>query len=133
MLEGGLRNPNNARLPGPGAAAAIRGLRSFVDLSPEASGARDFGDTAAMLSGLAGVATVDTSVAHLAGALGVPCWILLPRPAADWYTRWDGERTPWYPSARLVRQRKPGDWAGVVAELAAQLPAQDARDAGQGR
>ncbi|MBW8812020.1 MAG: glycosyltransferase family protein [Caulobacterales bacterium] len=122
MLEGGLRNPNGARLPGPGAAAAIGGLRPFVDVSPQASGAQDFQDTAGILAGLEGVVSVDTSVAHLAGALGRPCWIILPRPAADWYTRWDDDRTPWYPSARLVRQRSPGDWAGVAAALDAQLP-----------
>jgi hypothetical protein len=123
MLEGGLRNPNNDRLPGRGVATAIRGLRPFVDLSPEASGAQDFQDTAAIISGLEGVVTVDTSVAHIAGALGKPCWILLPRPAVDWYSRWDSDRTPWYPSARLVRQRSPGDWAGVISELAERLPA----------
>jgi hypothetical protein len=123
MLEGGLRNPNNDRLPGPGVAAAIRGLRSFADVAPEMTGARDFADTAVIMGAMAGVVTVDTSVAHLAGALGKPCWIMLPRPAADWYTRWDSDRTPWYPSARLVRQRAPGDWAGVIATLADQLPA----------
>lgn len=122
MLEGGPRNPNSARLPPPGVAAAIRGLRPFVDLSPDASGARDMRDTAEIIAGLDAVVTVDTSVAHLAGALGKPCWILLPRPAADWYSRWEGDRTPWYPQARQIRQRAPGDWAGVVAALAEALP-----------
>jgi hypothetical protein len=60
------------------------------------------------------VITVDTLAAHMAGALGTPCWLLLQH-AADW--RWMHERTdsPWYPTLRLFRQQAPGDWAGVIA------------------
>jgi len=82
----------------------------------------NFDGTAALIASLDLVVTVDTSIAHLAGALARPVWILLPF-ASDW--RWgDAQRTtPWYPTARLFRQRTPGDWAGVVADVAAALDA----------
>jgi tetratricopeptide (TPR) repeat protein len=81
---------------------------------------RDFRDTAALCALMDVVITVDTSVAHLAGALGKPVWILLPR-SADW--RWLLGRgdSPWYPSARLYRQRRAGDWSEVLAAVAADL------------
>ena len=121
MLDGAVNNPNPGRLPPPGVARAIRGLADFTDLDPAASGARDFAETAAIVAGLEAVVTVDTSVAHLAGALGKPCFILMPRPASDWYTNWHDDRSPWYPSVRLIRQRTAGDWAGVIGDLAAAL------------
>ncbi len=65
--------------------------------------------------------TVDTSVAHLAGAMGKPCWVLASRPMMDWYLNWHDDRTPWYPSYRIIRQPQPGNWAGVIARLAAVL------------
>jgi hypothetical protein len=76
----------------------------------------DFADTAALISLLDLVVTIDTSVAHLAGALGKPVWIMLQH-SADW--RWLLERddSPWYPTARLFRQQKRGDWAGVVSDV----------------
>ena len=124
MLQGAPSNANNAnRLPGFGVARAIRGLADFVELSPEATGVGDFADTARIVAGLEAVVTVDTSVAHLAGSMGKPCWVLMSRPAIDWYTNWNDDRTPWYPSVRLLRQRRAGDWAGVVADLAAGLAA----------
>ena len=55
------------------------------------------------------VITVDTSMGHLAGALGKPVWILIPK-AADWRWMLDREDSPWYPSVRLFRQQKPGEW-----------------------
>jgi len=121
MLRGGERNPNPARVPLGPVARAIRGLSDFTALDPESSGARDFGETATLISGLERVVSVDTSVAHLAGALGKPTLILMSRPAYDWYANWSDDRTPWYPSARIIRQRAPGDWAGVIAGLAAAL------------
>jgi Tfp pilus assembly protein PilF len=80
----------------------------------------DFAETAALIANLDLVVTVDTSVAHLAAALGKPVWILLPW-APDW--RWMLERadSPWYPSATLVRQPKAGDWDSVLARVAAQI------------
>jgi tetratricopeptide (TPR) repeat protein len=76
----------------------------------------DFADTAAIAQQLDLVITVDTSVAHLAGAMGKPVWVLLPF-APDW--RWLLHRSdsPWYPSMRLFRQRYPGDWSGVLEDV----------------
>ncbi|UEP31333.1 MULTISPECIES: tetratricopeptide repeat protein [unclassified Burkholderia] len=73
----------------------------------------DFADTAALIGALDLVIAVDSAVAHLAGALGAPVWVLLPDPA-EW--RWMRERgdSPWYPSARLFRQPAPGNWADVI-------------------
>jgi Tfp pilus assembly protein PilF len=80
----------------------------------------DFDDTAAVVAQLDLVITVDSAVAHLAGALGTPCWVLLPAFKTDW--RWLTERTdsPWYPGVmRLFRQTEAGDWTAVVAAMAA--------------
>ena len=76
----------------------------------------DFTDTMAILAGLDRLVTVDTSVAHLAGAMGRPVSILLPY-APDW--RWLLHRsdTPWYPSATLCRQTRPGDWDSAVTAM----------------
>lgn len=81
----------------------------------------DFAVTAAVIANLDLVVTVDTAVAHLAGALGVPCWVLLSY-VADW--RWETARTttPWYPSARLFRQATAGEWAPVIMEALKSLP-----------
>ena len=80
----------------------------------------DFADTAAIIEALDLVITVDTSVAHLAGALGKPVWVL-SRHDGCW--RWMRGRadSPWYPAARVFRQTVPGDWAAVIAEVAASL------------
>lgn len=84
------------------------------------SSARDVQDTAALISHLDLVISADTMTAHLAGALGCPVWIFLPF-LADW--RWMLHRpdTPWYPTARLFRQRRRGDWSNVIAEAAQAL------------
>lgn len=81
---------------------------------------RDFYDTAALISQLDLVVTVDTAVAHLAGALSVPVW-LLNRHDSEW--RWMTGRadSPWYPTLRIFRQRQPGDWAEVITRVAAAL------------
>jgi ADP-heptose:LPS heptosyltransferase len=80
----------------------------------------DFADTAALIANLDLVISVDTAVAHLAAALGKPVW-LLDRFDACW--RWlHGRRdSPWYPSLRLYRQPRPGDWDAVLAEVAHDL------------
>jgi len=81
---------------------------------------RDWRDTATLLAQLDGLVTTDTGIAHLAGAMGVPTWVLLAR-VPDWRWGLTGETTPWYPSARLVRATRSGSWAGVVDALHAAL------------
>jgi len=80
----------------------------------------DFAETAAAISQLDLIVTVDTAVAHLAGSLGKPVWLLLAY-SADW--RWLLHRadTPWYPSVRIFRQQRPGDWDEVIERVAAEL------------
>jgi hypothetical protein len=80
----------------------------------------DFADTAAVLAHCDLVVTVDTAVAHLAGAMGKRVWVLVPF-APDWRWGLHGEMTPWYPTASLFRQPKPGDWGSVIARAAAEL------------
>jgi len=80
----------------------------------------DFADTAAVVLHLDLVITVDTAIAHLAGALGKPVWIL-SRYDGCWRWLERGDTSPWYPTARLFRQTRPGDWESVVAAVAAAL------------
>ena len=78
----------------------------------------DFADTAAALEAIDLLVCVDTAMAHLAGAMGRPCWVLLPHHRTDW--RWQRGRddTPWYPRGmRLFRQPRRGDWAAVVERV----------------
>ncbi|HEX3407385.1 MAG TPA: tetratricopeptide repeat protein [Caulobacteraceae bacterium] len=100
----------------PAAEAAPPGL-GLVDWTAEIG---DFADTAALVAGLDLVITVDTSVAHLAGALGRPVWIL---SRFDGCWRWleDRDDSPWYPTARIFRQPAPGVWDAVIASVAAAL------------
>jgi ADP-heptose:LPS heptosyltransferase len=71
---------------------------------------------AATISRLDLVITVDTLAAHLAGALGVPAWVML-RHEADWRWMHDRGDSPWYPSLRLFRQPAPGDWASAIDDV----------------
>jgi Tfp pilus assembly protein PilF len=90
----------------------------------QASGGQlqDFADTAALLANLDLVITVDTAVAHLAGSMAVPCWVLLPDYRCDWRWQTGREDTPWYPgSMRLFRQATRGGWADVVSRVAEEL------------
>ena len=102
-----------------GAAGAAPPGLDLLDLGPELE---DFADTAAVLAQLDLLITVDTSVAHLAGALGRPAWVLLPF-SPDWRWLLDREDSPWYPTLRLFRQTRLGDWAPVMAQVAAALAA----------
>jgi hypothetical protein len=101
--------------------------RAALDAHPRAASIHrfdarigDFADTAAIIERLDAVVSIDTSIAHLAGALRKPLWLMLPF-AADW--RWfDGDtRSPWYPGATLVRQPRPGAWGEVVDAVASEL------------
>jgi ADP-heptose:LPS heptosyltransferase len=89
----------------------------MTDLSQDLT---DFGETAALIENLDLVVTVDTSMGHLAGALGKPVWILIPR-AADWRWLLNRADSPWYPTARLFRQTVPGAWEPAIADLRAAL------------
>ena len=99
-------------------------LRSsgLIDLSAELG---DFADTAALISALDLVIAVDTSVAHLAAALGKPVWLMVPF-APDFRWLLGREDSPWYPGMRLFRQDRAGDWDGVVARIGAALSARPA-------
>jgi hypothetical protein len=93
----------------------VQDLGEAFDPGPDA-----FVDTAAAMSCCDLVITPDTSVAHLAGALGVNAWLALPA-VADW--RWMSDRndSPWYPTMRIFRQSVPGDWTQVLADMAQAL------------
>jgi ADP-heptose:LPS heptosyltransferase len=88
-----------------------------LDLSAELT---DFGETAAVVANLDLVISVDTAVAHLAGALGCDVWVLLPR-SADWRWLRDRDDSPWYPTMRLFRQTTAGEWDASLARAAAAL------------
>ena len=101
--------------PRESAIAELPAARSIVRLAPDS----DWLQTAALIDALDVVVTVDTSVAHVAGALGKPVFVMLPY-APDW--RWGlADRTPWYASARLFRQPAIGDWTSVIANVARAL------------
>ncbi len=95
-------------------------LPHLVDFTHEMDGQHGFEDTAALMMSLDLIITSDTAIAHLAGALGRPVWVLL-NSAPDW--RWQLERrdSPWYPTMKLFRQRAPRDWAGVMADVEKEL------------
>jgi uncharacterized protein (TIGR03032 family) len=95
-------------------------LPSDVKVEELESHLQDLGDRALLIAQLDLVITVDTSVAHLAGALGKPVWTLLPY-VPDWRWLMEGETTPWYPTMRLFRQTRPGDWPDVMKRVAERL------------
>jgi len=93
-----------------------------LQLADWMAGVEDFAASAALIMGLDLVITVDTAVAHLAGALGKPVWIL-SRFDGCWRWLMDRDDSPWYPTARLFRQEAPGDWSRPLARLAQELRA----------
>ncbi len=97
-------------------------LKLFGRVSHFGEDLQDFDDTAALIAMLDIVITVDTSVAHLAAAMGKPVWLLLAF-TPDWRWLIDRAETPWYPSIRPFRQPRPGDWPGVLAEVGQALAA----------
>jgi Tfp pilus assembly protein PilF len=80
----------------------------------------DFAETAALIANLDLVISIDSAMAHLAGAMGKPVWVMLPY-VASWRWLLDRGDSPWYPTARLFRQTSPGDWPGVAARVAQAL------------
>lgn len=121
QLRGNPHNANdvNRSLP-PEAADQLRANLpgQVIGLDPVETGAKDFAHTAAIIEQLDLVVSVDTSVAHLAGALGRPCFVLLPHWKTDWRWLRDRDDSPWYPSLRLYR-RGPhdADWAPTLKRL----------------
>jgi tetratricopeptide (TPR) repeat protein len=101
----------NAKSPPPGF--------ELINLGPEL---RDFSDTAAVMSLMDLIISTDTSVAHLAGALGRPVWVIL-QFMPDWRWFLDREDSPWYPTMRLFRQKRFGDWDEVITRVAEALGA----------
>jgi tetratricopeptide (TPR) repeat protein len=104
---------------GPAAAQAAHppaGMH-LIDLTADL---KDFADTAALISNLDLVITVDTAVAHLAGAMDIPAWVLLASEQ-DWRWLLKREDSPWYPALRLFRQSTPGDWPPVIERVATAL------------
>jgi hypothetical protein len=125
VAKGRAEHANNAHrsLP-PEAGAFLLSLPGAENLLPGESALplKDFADTAAVIEQLELVIAVDTSIVHLAGAIGKECWVLLPWIGEDWRWLHDGRQdSPWYPSLRLYRQPAPGDWAGALTALARDL------------
>jgi tetratricopeptide (TPR) repeat protein len=122
LLQISLRAPNITWISlqkGPDAEQLVS-LPSDVVLWDGSSLDRDLAETAALIATLDLVITTDTCIAHLAGAMGKPVWILLPH-LADWRWMQQTEATPWYPTARLFRQSAPGDWDELIVRVIKQL------------
>jgi len=137
----GLKNDHNRSLSGLSALAPLWSVPevSFVSLQKGAGEAEaesadprtqitalggrlgDFADTAAVVDQLDLVITVDTAVAHLAGALAKATWVLLPAEGTDWRWLRDREDSPWYPTMRLFRQAPGESWSDVIARMARAL------------
>ena len=122
VLWKGRPTPNPHRsLPSKDLLAPLEALgRPLVDLTEPVG---DFADTAAIIEQLDALVTVDTAVAHLAGALGKPCYLMLPWFRSDWRWMQGRDDSPWYPSVRIFRQARHGDWAPVIADVAAAVGA----------
>jgi Flp pilus assembly protein TadD len=105
--------------------------RDALRLAEPAVGVESFAETAGLIANLDLVIAVDTAVAHLAGAMGKPCWILLADQMTDWRWLEGRDDSPWYPgTVRLFRQQTRGDWSAVVTQVGAALASfADRRDA----
>ena len=101
-------------------AEQLANLPGEILVRDGASRDRDLAETAALMATLDLVITTDTCIAHLAGAMAKPVWILLPH-LGDWRWMQHRETTPWYPTARLFRQPAPGDWPGVLDRIIPEL------------
>jgi tetratricopeptide (TPR) repeat protein len=102
------------------AAEQVKELSNLISVINLGEDFDDFSDTAGVIAGLDLIISVDTSVAHLAGAMGKPVWVLIPY-VPDWRWMLDREDSPWYPSMRLFRQQKRGDWGAVFHQIAHEL------------
>jgi hypothetical protein len=109
----GVRLVSLQKGPGREQLSELADRMEVLDLADELV---DFADTAALMSNLDLVITVDTAVAHLAGAIGLPVWLVLPS-FPDWRWMLDRDDSPWYPSMRLFRQTAWGEWEGVFRQL----------------
>jgi hypothetical protein len=98
---------------GPAAPVELNLLDFTADLT-------DFTQTAALIANLDLVITVDTAIAHLAGAMAKPVWIMLPA-VPDWRWLLSRDDSPWYPTAKLFRQSTPGDWTSVIRRVGEEL------------
>jgi ADP-heptose:LPS heptosyltransferase len=96
-----------------GQAAKLADKMNLINLGEQFE---NFADTAGVIANLDLVISVDTAVAHLAGAMGKPVWVLLPF-VPDWRWFFDRNDSPWYPTMRLFRQEKRGDWVAVMRRL----------------
>jgi len=94
----------------------------FVECQREVSNSLDFRDTAAIISCCDVVITIDTCIAHLAGSMGVPVWILLKK-IPEWRWGLEGNQSHWYPSATLFRQQTDGDWTSIIPQITTNLNA----------
>ncbi len=99
----------------------IRAANASFPISDWSDLLKDFADTAALVANLDLIISVDTAVAHLAGAMGKPVWLLLPF-LPDWRWMLDRPDSPWYPTMKLFRQKAPGDWDTVIRRVADALP-----------
>jgi ADP-heptose:LPS heptosyltransferase len=95
-------------------------LAEFSEIHAHDAALHDFSDTAALVSELDLVVTVDTAVAHLAGAMGKDVWIMLPY-LSDFRWMTESSDSPWYPTAQLFRQDSRGDWGSVITKLLSKM------------
>jgi len=102
------------------AAGQAQALSNSINVTNLGEELEDFSDTAGVIENLDLIISVDTSVAHLAGAMGKPVWVLIPY-APDWRWMLEREDSPWYPTMRLFRQQRRGDWDHVFARVANEL------------